>query len=407
MSGNNILLIERICKKCYIVNMFRFLAVCAIGVEKVLGNEIKKSGWSIIESNPGRVLFQGPEAVIYSGNLRLRTCDRIFLVTGKFKAYNFDQLFEEVRNIQWQDYFKKNTKIVIDKVRINHCKLNSQKAVQKIAHKAIYDKLCSVWKMNSLPESGEKSDIRLHLEKDMVTVLLDLSGAPLNRRGYRKDGGEAPIRETLAAALILLMNWKRKIPLHDPFCGSGTFAAEAALYACNAAPGLGRSFGFENLAIYNKAIHQEEWKKAASEIRTDCQYRITGSDISLEAVMRARLNAEHAMVTAGRALQAIGSDNKLIRPEFIQSDFRDLQAPFEEGMLLTNPPYGERLGDKEEAVNLYKDMRILKTNFKNWDLGLITSQEDFPVYFESREDKKKQIKDGNLETFFFRYSKLI
>ncbi len=398
--------IERKCKNCYIVIMFQFMAVCALGLEKVLGNEIKKAGWSIIESDSGRVFFQGPENVIYSGNLRLRTCDRIFLVPARFKARDFDQLFEGIRAVDWQDYFKKNTRIVIDKVRINYSKLNSQKAVQKVAHKAVYDKLCNLWGMNSLPESGEKCDIRLHLEKDVVTVLLDLSGAPLNRRGYRKDGGEAPIRETLAAALILLMNWKRKIPLHDPFCGSGTFAAEAALYACNAAPGLGRSFGFENLAVFNKDLYKEEWIKAASEIRTDCLYRITGSDISQEAVLRSRLNVEHAMVTAGRALQAIGSDNRLPRPEFIQSDFRDLQAPFEQGMIITNPPYGERLGDREEAIKLYEDMQCLKTNFKGWALGLITLQEDFPVYFGKKEEKKRQVKDGNLETFFFKYNNL-
>ena len=178
--------IERKCKNCYIVIMFQFMAVCALGLEKVLGNEIKKAGWSIMESDSGRVFFQGPENVIYSGNLRLRTCDRIFLVPARFKARDFDQLFEGIRAVNWQDYFKKNTRIVIDKVRINYSKLNSQKAVQKVAHKAVYDKLCNLWGMNSLPESGEID----FLQGALVHVRAGMVAAPLLVVGRKVlDGG--------------------------------------------------------------------------------------------------------------------------------------------------------------------------------------------------------------------------
>ena len=213
----------------------------------------------------------------------------------------------------------------------------------------------------------------------------------------------APLRETTAAILLQEMLWRRKTPLHDPFCGSGTIAIEATLYAFNVAPGFGRQFGIENLPIFNadraKQIIQEE----AAKIRPDVEVRITGSDIDPKAVARAKQNAEHACVMAGRALHLIGKSSHIQRPDFIQADFSSLQAPYPEGLLLCNPPYGERLGTEEEAQELYSQMSNLKYDFPNWDIGVITSAQNFESSFKHQTSSVKTIKAGNLDTKFYIY----
>ena len=198
--------------------------------------------------------------------------------------------------------------------------------------------------------------------------------------------------------------WRRKTPLHDPFCGSGTIAIEAALYAHNIAPGFGRRFALENLSIYNKDRATKIRRAEAELIRTDVETRITGSDIDSAAVERAKLNAEHACVAAGRALQEIGSDARIVRPDFVQADFTELEAPYESGLLLCNPPYGERIGDEEEAEKLYKRMSCLFTNFPDWELGVITSHNKFQDSIGKHASLLKDLKAGNLETKFYMYS---
>ena len=274
-----------------------------------------------------------------------------------------------------------------------------------MVHKAIYSKLGDVWHMSSLPETGEESDIRVYVDDNKVLVLLDLSGLPLHKRGYRVDGGTAPLRETTAAVLLQEMMWRRKTPLHDPFCGSGTIAIEATLYAFNVAPGFGRRFAIENLPIYNEALAKQIRQEEAEKIRTDVEVRITGSDIDKQAVERSRKNAEYACVMAGRALKSIGISAHIQRPDFIQSDFADLSAPFDEGLLLCNPPYGERLGSEEEAAELYKKMDSLWTDFPNWDLGVITSNPDFMENFGHNANQHKKLKAGNLDTEFYIYNR--
>jgi putative N6-adenine-specific DNA methylase len=254
-----------------------------------------------------------------------------------------------------------------------------------------------------MPESGAQSDVRVYIDKDRVRLLLDLSGAPLHKRGYRIEGGTAPMRETLAASLLQLMGWRRKMPLHDPFCGSGTFVCEAALYAYNVAPGFGRHFAFENLAIFDAHSEEKVRKEEAAKIRTDCLVRISGSDIDGGAVELSRLNAEHACVLAGRALQLVGSDARLPRPEFTQSDFADLTAPYENGILIGNPPYGERLGDAAEARLLYRRMPVLFERFPGWHSGFITTHTDFESAIGKKAALCKKIKGGNLDTSFYMF----
>ena len=385
--------------------MNTLVALCAVGAEKILGNEIKHLGYKLISNAPGRVSFSGDDAALFRANLCLRTADRVYLQLAEYNALNFDDLYDGTYAVNWQDFVNKDTKIVVDKVRTYKSKLNSEHSIQGIIHKAIYSKLGDVWHMSSLPESGEESDIRVYVDEDKVLVLLDLSGLPLHKRGYRVDGGLAPLRETTAAVLLQGMMWRRKTPLHDPFCGSGTIPIEATLYAFNVAPGFGRRFAIENLPFFDANLAKQIKEEEASKIRTDVEVRITGSDIDSQQVERSRKNAEYACVMAGRALKSIGISAHIQRPDFIQSDFADLSAPFEEGLLLCNPPYGERLGSEEEAAELYHNMDSLWQEFPNWDIGVITSNQDFMKNFNHNANQTKKLKAGNLDTEFYMYER--
>ncbi len=384
--------------------MNNLVALCAVGAEKILGNELKLLGYKLNGNAPGRVFFFGDDDALFRANLCLRTADRVYLEVARYHAEDFDELFEGVYNAPWQDFFKKDSRVVIDKVRTYKSKLNSEHAVQGIVLKAIYKKLSDVWRMSSMPETGDESDVRVFIVEDEVQLCLDLSGLPLHKRGYRTDGGVAPLRETTAAVMLQLMLWKRKTPFHDPFSGSGTLPIEACLYAHNVAPGFGRRFALENLPIFNVERAREIKITEAQKIRTDVECRISGTDIDPAAVDRARKNAEHACVMAGRALQMIGSDAKVERPTFEVSSFKDLKAPYDEGTIICNPPYGERLGDADEAEKLYKDMSSLFDDFKGWKIGVITSHRKFQECIGRYASLLKDLKAGNLDTTFYIYN---
>ncbi len=383
--------------------MNTLVALCAVGAERILGNEIKHLGYKLKGNAPGRVSFLGDDDALFKTNLCLRTADRVYLQLAEYDALDFDALYDGTYAINWQDFLRKDSRVIVDKVRTYKSKLNSEHSIQGIVHKAIYSKLGDVWKMSSMPETGEESDIRVYVDENKVLILLDLSGLPLHKRGYRVDGGIAPLRETLASVLLQEMMWRRKTPLHDPFCGSGTIAIEATLYAFNVAPGFGRRFALENLPIYNAERAQQIRDEEASKIRTDVEVRITGSDIDNAAVERSKKNAEYACVMAGRALKSIGISAHIPRPDFIQSDFAELAAPYDEGLILCNPPYGERLGDADQARELYKNMQSLWTDFNGWDIGIITSNEEFQENFGHKTSAIKKLKAGNLDTSFYIY----
>ncbi len=383
--------------------MNTLVALCTVGAEKILGNEIKHLGYKLISNAPGRVSFSGDDDALFRCNLCLRTADRVYLQLAEYNASDFDALFDGAYSIPWQDYLYKDSRVVVDKVRVYKSKLNSEHSIQGIVHKAIYTKCGDVWKMSSMPESGEETDVRVYIDENKVLILLDLSGLPLHKRGYRVDGGIAPLRETTAAVLLQEMMWRRKTPLHDPFCGSGTIAIEATLYAFDVAPGFGRRFALENMPFYNEARATEIKNAEAAKIRTDVEVRITGSDIDPKAVERSKQNAEYACVMAGRALKSIGISSHIQRPDFIQSDFSELSAPYEEGLLLCNPPYGERLGDDDQARELYRKMDCLWKDFPNWSLGVITSNDAFQECFGHKTGRIKSLKAGNLNTKFYEY----
>lgn len=379
------------------------VALCAVGAEKILGNEIKHLGYKLVGNRPGRVSFYGDDDALFRTNLCLRTADRVYLQMAEYNASSFDELYDGCYAVAWQDFLKKDSRVVIDKVRVYKSKLNSEHSIQGMIQKAIYSKLGDVWHIRSMPETGDQVDVRVYMDEDKANLLLDLSGLPLHKRGYRTDGGIAPLRETTAAILLQEMMWRRKTPLHDPFCGSGTIPIEATLYAFNIAPGFGRRFALENLPFFN-AARAEEIKRAEAElIRTDVEVRITGSDLDPAAVNRAKKNAEYACVMAGRALHMVDKSFHVPRPDFIQSDFAELAAPYESGLLLCNPPYGERLLDEEQTRQLYKDMSGLWTAFPGWDLGIITAAEYFEESFEHQANVIKAVKAGNLDTKFYEF----
>jgi putative N6-adenine-specific DNA methylase len=389
---------------CYYAKMLHCSAVCAIGAEKILGNEIKQLGYKLRDSAAaGRVKFSaGSVDDVFRCNLCLRTADRVYIEAASYSANNFDDLFDGAYAVRWQDYFRKNARIVIDKVRIAKSVLASERSVQTIVHKAVAQKLCDTWKITALPESGNTCAVRVYVDHDTVELVIDTSGEALHKRGYRAQGLEAPLRETTAAALLHLALWRRKMPLRDPFCGSGTIICEAVLFAHNAPPGFLRSFAIENLALYNAESAKEIKTREAAKIKTDCLTRIAGSDIDPKAVESARANTERACVTIGRALQLAGIDAKIPRPVFEQKSFDALYGDSDvPGVLLANPPYGERMGDREKSEELYSAMGVLFESFALWKKGFITPHVNFEQFVAHNAQAKRKLKSGKLDTIFY------
>lgn len=401
-----------------------FLGLCPIGAEVSFNNELKLNGFALSEKFSGRLFFNDKTALSNNGskaetlfkslvkaNLWLRLADRVGLVVAKFPCRNFDELFDGVLSVDWAEFFFEDSKIVVEKVSSVKSKLAAERAIQSVTAKAIYSKLCSTWKLNSLRESGLEFSVRVYLENDFAYVVLDTSGEPLHKRGYRLSGGIAPIRETAAALLLQLMRWKRKTPLHDPFCGSATIPVEATLYAHNVPPGILRDFAFTKFALFKDLrfaeIFQAEREKALTEIQTGNLVRITGSDINDKAVSLSIANAENACTLVEAEMRKIGRSEKLVRPEFVQADIAEISAPYDEGLLLGNPLYGERLGDEAEAFELYRKIALAVDEFPGWQKAFITSKTEFPEIVRKIKTRAKfkehPVKYGKLETVLYEF----
>jgi putative N6-adenine-specific DNA methylase len=271
-----------------------------------------------------------------------------------------------------------------------------------VVHKAAAQRLCKVYKRTRLPE-GEgipQAELRVYVDKDMVQLLLDLSGAALFKRGYRSEGGAAPLRETSAASLLLLSGWKRKFPLYDPFCGSGTIAIEAALYAWNMAPNLGRSFALSALAIGDAKIENKVRTELLTYIDTSNIIRITGSDADSRAVAMAKANARRAYGLAGKQ---VFDGTAPFMPQFKVLDMTEAASADEGGYIITNPPYGRRLGDASDAESLYRDMNVLLRRFPGWKLGVISDHPGFESHFGKQADSARKITNGAIDSYFYEY----
>lgn len=369
---------------------FELIAPCHFGLESVMKKEIFDLGYEIKEVTDGKVTFIGDAEAVCRGNIFLRTTERILLKVGEFKATTYDELFEGIKALPWENYLPQNAKFWVTKANSIKSKLFSPSDIQRIIKKAMVERMKKTYHVDTFPEDGAEYPVRVTLLKDVVTVCLDTSGASLHKRGYRLKAGKAPITETLAAALILLTPWKKDRILVDPFCGSGTIPIEAAMIGANIAPGMNREFLAEQ---WTNLIPRQLWYDAVTEARelvdTDITVDIQGYDLDGEVVRAARENARRAGV------------DKLIH--FQQRAVADLHHPKKYGFIITNPPYGERLEEKAALPELYTQIGQAYAGLDSWSMYLITSYEDAPKYIGRKPDKNRKIYNGMLKTYYYQF----
>jgi putative N6-adenine-specific DNA methylase len=341
--------------------------------------------------------------------MALRTVDRVLLETAFFPAADFDALFEGARSVPWEDYIPRGMGLTVAKVRSSRSALKAETSIQAVVHKAAAGRLCGAYGLRRLPDAEKTANLRVYLDKDRVSLLLDLSGEPLFKRGYRLEGGTAPLRETTAAALIQLALWRRKFPLYDPLCGSGTILAEADLYAWDAAPGLGRRFALEDLLIADRALEQSIRAELAAQVNFERVIRIFGSDRDPKAVSLAAANLRRARDLALGRLGAEGlqpADSGPRLPELRSLPLEEARAPAgaeDPGFIITNPPYGKRLGEPGEAEACYAAMAALKRGFPGWKLAVISDHPGFESFFGYPADSCREITNGVIQSYFFQY----
>ena len=366
------------------------IAPCHFGLEAVLKREITDLGYEISKVEDGKVTFTADAEGIALANTFLRTTERILLKTGEFRAVTFDELFEKTKAIPWENYIPANGKFWVAKANSVKSKLFSPSDIQSIMKKAIVERLKNVYHMEWFPEDGPEFPIRVAFMKDIAVAGIDTSGVSLHKRGYRQMKVKAPITETLASALILLTPWKGDRHLVDPFCGSGTFPIEAAMIASKAAPGRNRSFLSEQWKHLIPASCFERAREEADDILIrDLKTDIQGYDIDPEAVKAARANAEMAGV------------GKLIHLQ--KRDVKDLSHPGSFGFIITNPPYGERLEDKEALPELYSTLGERYMQLDRWSMYLITAFEDAERYVGRKADKNRKIYNGMMKTYYYQF----
>ena len=398
---------------CYTIKMSvveAAVALCAVGAEKIVSNELRKLRLKVNEGGFGRVRFQADLAGLYRALIGLRAVDRVLLETAWFEAPDFDALFEGVRRVPWENYIPPGFGLAVAKVRTNRSRLQAETSVQAVVHKAAAERLCSKRGINRLPENGELAELRVYIEKDRASILLDLSGEPLFKRGYRTRGGAAPLRETTAAAIILHSLWKRKFPLYDPFCGSGTIAIEAAMYAWDIAPGVGRHFALEKLLLGSEKTEAAVRGEFLEKVDFSRLVRIGASDSDAASVAAAGANLEDALAII-RGLRINMPDAESVRSKFALPSFRVLPmeeaTPLtEEGFLITNPPYGRRMGDTESSEKIYTEMGKLARRFSGWKLALITDHPGFESFFGKKADSCREITNGAIRSYLYQYEKL-
>ncbi|MDR2480902.1 MAG: class I SAM-dependent RNA methyltransferase [Spirochaetaceae bacterium] len=378
------------------------IALCPVGFEKTLSLEIKKlalnSGilYRIIDLSYGKLRFETDIKGLYYALIGLRTADRILLQCASSVVHDFDDLFELAHNIPFEDYIPKNMPLIIEKVRTNRSSLSAKTSIQSVAHKAIASRLCTKYGLRRLAENGIPAALRIYIEKDKAEILLDLCGDPLYKRGYRTEGGIAPLRETIAAAALLSSGWKRKYPLYDPFCGSGTIAIEAALYAYNIAPGLGRNFFLEKLLFISKKDIVTAREFFLQKIDYSYNVCITGSDYDNTLIETAKRNLR-------RAFNIKNPPDNFSSVKFYTLPAGDTQTFENNGFIVTNPPYGIRLGDTAAAEENYKKMAVFKDRFSGWHIIVLSDHEGFESYFGGKADSCREIICGALKLYLYTF----
>lgn len=365
------------------------IATCAFGLEAIVKREIIKLGFENVNVSDGKVEFLAKFSDIAKVNLWLRCAERVLIKLDEFRVLSFEDLYQGIKNIKWEEYICVDDKFPVDAKSVKS-KLFSLSDIQKITKKAIVDRLKNIYMIDWFDENSDSVyQIEVSILKDIATVTVDTSGEALHKRGYRERAGDAPIKETLASAMISLSFWEPSRIFYDPFCGSGTLCIEAYMIGRNIAPGLMRNFAFENWKNFDKDILKSERSKAMALIDYDKPLKILGSDIDKKSILRARDNAE-----------LVGVEDEI---SFFIKDMRDVDLYNEYGVVVTNPPYAERMGDLKEVEKLYIDFGKKFRELDTWSIYLITSVENFEKFYGKKADRKRKLFNGRIKVDYYQF----
>lgn len=367
--------------------MTKFMITTSFGLESLVKWQLRDMGYENFKLSDGQIILDANLDDVGKLNINLREADRVYLILKTFEAKDFDQLFEGIKAINWPDLLDKDSNFIVG-ARTYKSKLFSVRTIQSISEKAIVESMKTKYKINHFSKSSHRVQIEVSINKNMVSVLIDTSGEGLHKRGYREDSVKAPLRENLAAGLVDLSFYKPDRFLFDGFCGSGTILIEAARRARNIAPGIDRSFDFENFIFIDKDCYKKAKKEALDAIDYDVKLNILGSDISGRAISLAKNNA----INAG-----VGEDIS-----FITRDIKSVALKDDYGILISNPPYGKRLSDFD-TDDLYKKINDKFKSLDTWSLYFITSDENFDKSFSKKLSKKRKLYNGGQKVDFYQY----
>jgi putative N6-adenine-specific DNA methylase len=369
------------------LSKLQLIATAPMGLEAVVARELNELGYETTVEN-GRVLFSGDYIDICRCNLWLRTSDRVLVKMGQFPAKTFDELFEGVKALPWEDWIPENGEFPVQG-RSHKSQLTSVPASQGIVKKAIVEKLKLSYHTDWFPENGPRYVIEVILLNDIALITLDTTGAALHKRGYRRHATEAPLKETMAAALIQLSRWNGHRPLFDPCCGSGTLLIEAAMIAWNIAPGLRRSFPSEHWPVIPKRLWEEAREEAFDAVRDDYPLQLTGTDIDPEAIEIAEAAAKSAGLSGEITFKVMAAAKA--RPEG------------EYGCIITNPPYGERISNDKEVEKLTRQFGEMMLYLPTWSFFAISPYKEFEQYYGRKSDKRRKLYNGRIECQYYQY----
>ncbi len=366
------------------------VATCLFGLEKLLGEEIDALGCRRIETMDGRITFEGDEHQLAAANIRLRLAERVYIKLGSFPARTFDALFEGTKALPWENFIGRYDAFPVKGHAIRSA-LFSVPDCQSIVKKAVADRLSKAYGVKWLAEEGVKYQIEFFIFKDIATLMIDTTGTPLHKRGYRLAAGDAPLRETLASAIAMMARPREDVLLWDTFCGSGTIVIEAAMQMTRRASGLERHFAAEEFSLIGEKIFEEERERARSEIITDSIFEAYGSDIDPEVLKTARENARRA-----------GVDGYI---RFFEQDALTVKKEDRRGTIVCNPPYGERLMTPEAVRELYRKMGKTFSDLSPWQIYILTSSEELEKLYGRRADKVRKLYNGMIPCYLYQYFK--
>lgn len=368
------------------------IASAPMGLESVVRDECVDLGFQNVKTFNGRVEFDGGVEDIVKANIHLRVTDRVFIKMGEFKAFSFEDLFQGIKKIKWEELIPKDGEFPVSWVSSVKCKLYSKSDIQKITKKAMVERLKAHYDMGYFPENGPLFRVKIQAHNDVFLIMVDTSGEGLHKRGYRNLINEAPLKETMAAALVKLSRWKggQDYPLMDPMCGTGTIAIEAAMIARNVAPGVNRKFASEKWPLIPENLWIDTRDAAFTLEDYDKEVKIYASDLDPEAIAVAKENAIKA-----------GVEDDII---FECKNVLEIECPCERGAIITNPPYGDRLLTEKEVQRLYSLMGdIFRMRFSKWSYYIITSYEQFQDYFDRKATKNRKLYNGGIKCYYYQY----